>query len=198
MSSAGQTLAALRRFAQARPVEERCELCAASIGEPHEHLYEPVKRTLMCACKACGLLFPETGEASYRRLVTRTPTRCAVAFEERDWALLDLPVRLAFLMPSQVHARLFVSFPNARGATESQLPLDRWNQLCGRHPALASLLPELDVLALDARQAPMRSAWMSVDLYLGMLGRLRGASLAVQAWQEFEQALRDCFGAGHD
>lgn len=193
MSAAGQAILALKRFVQERPVEQRCELCAAAIDPSHEHLYEPQKRSLMCACKACALLFPETGEASYRRLVTRPPERADLSFEERDLGLLELPVRLAFLMPSQVHGSLFVSFPNARGATESQLPLSRWDEFRERHPQLGLLRPELDVLALDARREPTLSALLSIDVYLAMLGRLRGAPVATQAWQEFEQALRSCF-----
>jgi hypothetical protein len=46
-------VAALRRFVQAQPVE-RCELCAAVIGERHPHLLEPAEGRLLCACLACG------------------------------------------------------------------------------------------------------------------------------------------------
>jgi len=36
---------------------ERCDLCAAPVGERHRHLVDVDERRLLCACQGCGLLF---------------------------------------------------------------------------------------------------------------------------------------------
>jgi len=56
----GSPLASLRRITSTRsaPVAgERCEMCAATIGEEHQHVVNLESRVLMCTCRGCYLLF---------------------------------------------------------------------------------------------------------------------------------------------
>src|SRR6266545_1282725 len=67
-TSPNGSFAALRRFARARPVIERCDFCGAELGELHQHLIEPERRRLVCVCGACAILFGSQGETAYRRV----------------------------------------------------------------------------------------------------------------------------------
>ena len=58
--SAGQQaeeFSALRRFAQARPQVERCELCGAALDEMHQHLLDRKSRQIACSCDGCAIVF---------------------------------------------------------------------------------------------------------------------------------------------
>jgi hypothetical protein len=50
---------ALQRFVRRRPPGETCELCSAVLAGEHQHLIEPVQRTLVCVCDACAILFSQ-------------------------------------------------------------------------------------------------------------------------------------------
>ena len=61
----------LRGLVRKREPMERCEMCAAEIPEEHQHLLEPVKRKVVCACHACSILFSNSGETKYKRVPRR-------------------------------------------------------------------------------------------------------------------------------
>ena len=65
-SRSGRPLAALGRFvnrpARSAPVES-CELCASELAPGHSHIVNVESRSLMCACRACYLLFTQQGAA---------------------------------------------------------------------------------------------------------------------------------------
>ena len=40
---------------------ERCDMCAEPIPDEHEHVVNVERRTLMCTCRGCWLLFTSDG-----------------------------------------------------------------------------------------------------------------------------------------
>lgn len=182
-------LAALRRFAQAAPAPARCELCATPLAERHAHLFEPEPRRLLCACIACGLLFP-AGERSQRvRVETHVLPLRDLQLSDLDWAALDVPVRLVFLCPSTRHQQLFATYPSPQGAVEARLPLAAWHALLRNHPQLNEMPPEHDALVIDGRSEPGSCARVSIDVCHALIGHVRAHRRSVAAWQALEQAL---------
>src|SRR2546423_4282455 len=63
----------LRQFArkrEMRPPAEQCELCSVEIAAVHRHLLDLSRRTLVCVCHPCSILFgdPGAGSGKYRLL----------------------------------------------------------------------------------------------------------------------------------
>src|SRR5690349_18272609 len=93
--------AAVRRFARpAAPARERCELCSAELAADHNHLVEPASRQLLCACEPCAILFSGREGTKYRRVPRRAEFLPDFRMTDVQWAGLDLPVNLAFLVVS--------------------------------------------------------------------------------------------------
>src|ERR1700730_906778 len=66
----------LRQFARKRamrPPAEHCELCSEEIATNHRHLLELSKRSLICVCHPCSILFgdPGSGSGKYRLFSSR-------------------------------------------------------------------------------------------------------------------------------
>lgn len=190
-------LSSLKRFANSR-IEERpkCELCSALIGDVHDHLLDPRKRSLSCACPSCSLLFPAGAGAAYRRIVRHSTRLVGTALDDGDWDALGVPVRLVFLVPSEVHGRVFALYPNAAGLVEAHVPTSAWNLLVERHPELHRVRPETDAAVLDGLSAEGRVYHVSIDVcheWLGVLRRERAKGI----FDEFERLVRDPDGGAH-
>src|SRR5438045_3004354 len=58
------SLDVLRQFArkrEMRPPAEQCELCSVEIASVHRHLLDLSRRTLICVCHPCSILFGDPG-----------------------------------------------------------------------------------------------------------------------------------------
>lgn len=181
-------LAALKRFTAQAPRDERCDLCGAPLTEQHDHLLDPEQRRLVCACRGCSLLFPNAAAGRYRRLQTRAQRLPDFQLSDADWRALEIPVRLVFLTPSRVHARVFATYPNAGGATEASVPIEAWNALVLAQPALAQIEPDVEALLIDQRPGRSRSSIVSVDVCYRIIGLLRARRGQAGA-REVEDAL---------
>src|SRR5690348_6962995 len=95
-SRRASALTALRRFAQPRPLRERCDLCSVELAETHAHLLELASRRLVCACDACAVLFDNQAAGKYRRVPRRFQLLADFRLAEEQWAALQLPIDLAF------------------------------------------------------------------------------------------------------
>ena len=116
-------LAALRRLRQRRPrteAEERCQLCAAPLGETHAHLVVVDTRALLCTCPPCHLLFGQKGAGGGKyRGVPQRYLHEPVQISPADWEALQIPVRMAFLFRNSSLGRMVAFYPSPAGATES-------------------------------------------------------------------------------
>lgn len=137
------------------PAEERCELCGALIPPEHRHLVNLETRSLLCACRPCGLLFIHKGAAGGKYCVV--PERCLwirdPIFSDGQWESLQIPVSIAFFFHHSGLGRATAFYPGPAGAAESQLPMATWDEMVAANPLLSTLEP--DVEALLVRKLPV-------------------------------------------
>lgn len=172
----------LQRIAAPRPKGERCEMCAVGIGDGHGHVVDVQARQLMCVCRACCLLFTDPGaELRYRAVPERYLSFPEFALTPGAWASLEIPVNLAFFFRNSTLGRTVAFYPGPAGATESELPLDAWEALCGGNPSLVPPLPDVEALIV---RVPRRGAavchLVPIDACYALVGRLR------QVWRGFD------------
>jgi hypothetical protein len=145
------------------PALERCDLCAAPIAAEHRHLLEPERRELLCACRACALLFDRGGR--YRLVPTRRVRLDDVELTDEMWEELGLPVDIAFFLRSSAEDRVQAYYPSPVGATESLLTLDL--------DVLHTLEPDVEALLVD-RHLGAREHWIvPIDDCFRLVGLIR-------------------------
>jgi hypothetical protein len=144
------------------PVLERCELCGAPIAADHRHLLEPERRELLCACRACALLFDRGGR--FLLVPTRRLRLDDLELTDEQWEELQLPVDIAFFLRG-AEDRVRAYYPSPMGATESLLTLDL--------DVLHTLEPEVEALLVD-RHLGAREHWIvPLDDCFRLVGLIR-------------------------
>ncbi len=172
----------LERFARkaaapppAATAAERCGLCAAAVPDDHRHLVELTRRALVCACRACALLFDrrEAGGARYRLVPDRVRALGGFVLDDVRWASFGVPVGVAFFLRSGPAGGVVAFFPSPLGATEAPLAPDAWAALEADNPVLRGL--ETDVEALLVRRiGGAREQWIApVDDCYRLVGIIR-------------------------
>lgn len=182
----GSPLAVLQRIrrTQRRVAEgERCEMCAVSIAEEHQHLVDLEGRSLLCACRPCYLLFTASGARTrYRAVPDRRLHFEDVRIGPSQWDDLEIPVGLAFLFYHSGIERMMAFYPGPAGATESELRLSAWEALAEDNPGLATLVPDVEALLLRAGStgSAVDCFLVPIDACYGMVGELR------RVWRGFD------------
>ncbi|MEU4317700.1 DUF5947 family protein [Nocardia fluminea] len=132
------------------PAGERCEMCAESIADQHQHVVNVEGRQLMCVCRGCYLLFSDQNAAlRYRAVPDRYLSFPDFTISQGEWDGLEIPVGLAFFFHNSTFGKTVAFYPGPAGATESELPLEQWRAVLERHP-------EIDVLAADVEALLIR------------------------------------------
>ncbi len=184
----------------AGPDEEHCEFCATGIPAGHGHVADLEQSSLMCACRACYLLFtqPGAGRARYRSVpdrYLRDPDRTLSAAE---WDELQIPVGLAFFLYRSDVAELDCFYPSPAGATQCALDLPAWQRLAAAHPLLGQAEPDVEaVLISQDESAGLEYFIVPVDACYELAGRMRmlwrgfdGGAEARQSIAEFLAGVR--------
>jgi hypothetical protein len=191
---------ALRRLMQAKPApetsqrqEERCEMCTERIDErEHSHVVHLEKRSLLCTCRPCALLFTEkgAGRGRYRAVPKRYLRDPGFTMTEADWNALQIPVRMAFFFHNSDLERPVAFYPSPAGATESLLPIEAWQEGLGATPLAGEM--EFDVEALLLRQTGGVSECLLVpiDICYELVGLVRmywkGFDGGTEAWERID------------
>ena len=144
-------VSALRRIRNQPPAAragERCEMCAQPIADEHRHVVDLRDRSLLCTCRACGLLFTNDGAAGgrYRSVPERYATVGDFALTSAQWESLQIPVAIAFFFHNSDMGATAAFFPSPAGATECLLPLDVWGEVEAANPVATSLEPDVEAL----------------------------------------------------
>jgi Family of unknown function (DUF5947) len=197
MSTAGRPgvpLAALRRVTRSRPAPlagERCDMCAIPIEAGHAHIVDLHSRGLMCACRACYLLFTDAdADLRYRAVPDRYLSFAGPGLDEQVWDELQIPVGLAFLFRNSVQDRMVAFYPGPAGATESELPLPTWNRMIARDPRLAVLRPDVEALLVRRRSSGVASCHLvPIDACYELVGHLRGRWRGFDGGREAHEAI---------
>lgn len=198
----GSPAAALLRIARERPRPadgERCELCAAPVGEDHAHVVNVDSRALLCGCRACCLLFADEGaDLRYRAVPDRYLRFEGLTVDGRAWDELQIPVGLAFLFRNSVQDRVVAFYPGPAGATESELPLDAWERVVEAAPELSVLRSDVEALLVRRSDGGGGSCHLvPIDACYELVGRLRTLWRGFDGGQEAHTAM-DAFFAQVD
>jgi hypothetical protein len=203
LPTAGSRLGALARRGAATTREteqERCETCGAPIAAEHRHLLDLESRELLCACRACALLFDRDGAGGghFRLIGDRRLRVTDFALDDLAWAQLRLPVDIAFFFHHATAGRVVAFYPSPMGATESLLALDAWAELEAANPVLRTLEPDVEALLVDRSRhgRPGFGHWIvPIDECYRLVGLIRttwtGLTGGKAAWQEIGRYFDD-------
>lgn len=175
---------ALGRLLRERPVRrvgEQCEMCSEALTDEHAHVVDIAGRSIMCCCRGCGMLFTGFGAANgrYRTVPDRWLHDPSLALSAEDWDRFAIPVRVAFFFHNSTQDRIVALYPGPGGATESELPLDAWEQVLAPTRLGRSLSPDVEALIVDrgGRDAGESDAsschLVPIDACYELVGRLR-------------------------
>jgi hypothetical protein len=188
VSGAAPSLTRLAR--RATPAQERCELCGAPIAREHRHVLDLSKRELMCACRACSILFSShAASAGHYRLVGERRLRVAdLELDDVAWEELRLPVEMAFFFHNSAAGRVQAFYPSPMGPTESLLGLEAWAAIEDANPLLRTLSPDVEALLVN-RVRGARGHWIvPIDECYALVGlirtRWRGLTGGAEVWGE--------------
>ena len=174
--------------------EEKCEFCAATIPADHGHVADLDSATLMCACRACYLLFTHSGagqtweqdlqpererrigRARYRSIPDRYRTDPAHPLTQAEWDALEIPVGLAFFLRSSASGETTAFYPSPAGATECRLDLEAWGRIIEGHPLVSAAEPDVEAILIsrgERDQPAVETFLVPVDACYELAGRMR-------------------------
>ncbi len=166
--------------AAAQEPSERCEMCGTEVAAQHSHCVDIEQRSLMCACRACYLLFtgPSAGGGRFRAVPDRYLHDPANAVTAAEWDGIGIPVNSAFVLRSDDGPAAF--YPSPAGATECLLDLDAWAELAQTHPLLAAAEPEVEAILVHGTDDGVETYLVPVDACYELVGTVR------VYWQGFD------------
>jgi len=125
-------------------------MCAAEIPAEHGHLADVEQSMLICACRACYLLFThsEASRGRYRAVPDRYRSDPAHPLSVADWDALEIPVGLAFFLRRSDGGEVTAFYPSPAGATECHLDLQAWQRIEGSHPMLTAAAPDVEAILI--------------------------------------------------
>ncbi len=181
-----EPLAVLQRIRASQPraaaraeQDEVCELCSEPIPSEHRHLVDLRARTLLCACRGCFLLFEATGAGGehFRSVPERYVACPDLALSPAQWDSLQIPVSVAFFFRNSALGRIAAFYPGPAGATESELPLEAWNDVVRATPRLETMQPDVEAFLVRVRAGPDRDRAecyiVPIDACYELVGHLR-------------------------
>jgi len=179
-----------RRRTSAEP-EERCELCSAALEPVHQHLLDPKKRQIICACAGCAILFCGQEGAHYLRVPRRIRRFVEFQMTDLQWEALMIPINLAFFYRDTAANRILAMYPSPAGATESLLSLETWQEIVAQNPELQTMEPDVEALLVNRIGEGAEYYLVPVDECYRLVGLIRmhwrGLSGGTEVWKEIHQ-----------
>lgn len=178
----------LRQFARKRSLTEHCELCSVELVPEHQHLLDPKKRQIICACDGCVVLFCGQAGAHFLRIPRRI--RMLVDFQMTDmqWESLMIPISLAFFYRDSGADRMVAMYPSPAGATESLLSLESWEEIAAENKALQTMEPDVEALLVNRIGTASEYFIIPIDECFRLVGLIRmhwkGLSGGAEVWKE--------------
>jgi hypothetical protein len=183
--------------APAAEAGEHCDLCAAPVGPGHRHLVDLNDRRMLCACRACALLFDSAaaGGGHLRLVPTRRRRLDDFVLDDAAWERLRIPVDMAFFFHNTQAERVSAFYPSPAGPTESLLALEAWTELEADNPVLREMEPDVEAL-LVSRAREMREHWLvPIDDCYELVGLIRshwrGFNGGEEVWTEIDRFFGD-------
>jgi hypothetical protein len=177
--------------------EEHCEFCAVGIPAAHGHVADLEQSSLVCACRACYLLFtqPGAGRARYRSVPDRYLHDPERTLSPAEWDELQIPVGLAFFLYRSDPGELSCFYPSPAGATQCALDLPAWQRVVDGHPLLGQAEPDVEaVLISQDESAGIEYFIVPVDACYELAGRLRMLWRGFDGGTEARQSIAEFLG----
>lgn len=159
-----------------------CELCAQPVGHSHAHVVDLEQRSLLCACKACSLLFERREAGRYRTVPRRVLVQPGLALTAARVTELGVPVQLAFVFFHSGLQQWSALYPSPAGPTETELATPDVEALARECALVAALEPDVEALLVYGRrgQAVLECFLAPIDDCYDLVGRVR------RFWQGFD------------
>lgn len=172
-------LARLSRAPERVPTDPLCELCTAPIADRHSHVAELGKRAILCACRACAILFARSERGARFRTVpdrVRTDRRFALSPDR-----LGIPVGLAFCYRDTTRDHFAAVYPGPAGTVDAELAPEAWDALAAATPLAAQLEPDVEALLVYSQRGGQHTRCYLVPITAAyeLAGRLR------ESWRGF-------------
>jgi hypothetical protein len=189
----------LQRLAQRRPASpkeeprEQCELCGRPLAAEHRHVLDLENRNLLCACRACALLFDRraAGGGHWRLVPERRLRLDDFQMPDDQWERLQIPVDMAFFFQNTAAGRVMAYYPSPMGPTESQLELEAWSELEAANEILGSLEPDVEALLVNRARGERRTWLVPIEDCYALVAVIRtywrGFSGGREVWQQLER-----------
>ncbi|MDJ0394699.1 DUF5947 family protein [Rhodococcus sp. G-MC3] len=191
-------LGALNRITRSKPtapVGERCEMCAEPIRDEHQHVVNTQARQLMCVCRGCYLLFTDaSAELRYRAVPDRYVSFPEFELGPGQWDELEIPVGLAFFFRNSALGRTVAFYPGPAGATESELPLEAWDNVVGANPQLSLLADDVEALLIRTA-GDITCHIVPIDACYQLVGTLRTLWRGFDGGQDAHREIDSFFAA---
>jgi len=174
-------------------------MCATEIPAEHGHLADLEQSTLMCACRACYLLFThsQAGRGRYRSVPDRYCTDPDRPLSAADWESLEIPVGLAFFLRSSQRGEVTGFYPSPAGATECRLDLQAWQRIAQEHPMVEAAAADVEAILISRGESGVDCFLVPIDACYELAGRMRlhwrgfdGGAEARQSIAEFLEGVR--------
>jgi hypothetical protein len=169
-------------------------MCATEIAAGHGHLADLESSTLVCACRACYLLFTaaSAGRGRYRAVPDRYLHDPQRPMPQAAWDQFDIPVGLAFFLRSSRRGEVTGFYPSPAGATECVLDLRAWDALAADYPLLAAAAPDVEAALICRAGSGVEYFLVPIDACYELAGLMRlhwrgfdGGAEARQGIEEF-------------
>jgi len=189
-------------MARKRSVAEYCEMCARELLADHQHLIDPDRRKLVCACDACAILFTAQEGTKLRRVPREVRYLPNFQMPDALWGSLLIPIELAFFFENTPERRVVAFYPSPAGATESLLALETWENVVNDNRVLTGMLPDVEALLVNrvgsTRGVEPAYFIAPIDECFKLVGLIRmhwrGLSGGTEVWREingFFSALKE-------
>jgi len=175
-----------------RRLGEECDLCGAQIVHEHSHVVNLEGRNLLCACRACYLLFTQDGAAGgkYRAVPDRYLYDPDFRLTKAQWDTIQIPVGMAFIFFNSALGQYAAFYPSPGGATESLLDLAAWDQVLDANPHLAGVAPDVEALLVRKLDERFECFLAPIDACYELVGIVRlhwkGFDGGQDVWREID------------
>lgn len=192
----GSWIAALRGFVAMPPsAAERCELCSVEIESEHPHLIEIATQRLVCACRACALLFSSREAKRYRRVPADVHRLPGFALSDEAWDAFLIPVDMAFFVRRSAEDRVVALYPGPAGPTEAKVDLKAWDDLAAQNPALDEFEEDVEALLINRTEGAREYYRVPIDRCYELVGEIRRNWHGLSGGEEVRRAIRAFFAA---
>jgi len=167
---------------------------------------------LMCACRACYLLFThsgagqtrqeqppsgphrQVGRARYRSIPDRYRSDPGHPLTAAEWDALEIPVGLAFFLRSSASGETTAFYPSPAGATECRLDLEAWGRIVAAHPLLDAPAPDVEAVLISRGTVDrdvIECFLVPIDACYELAGRMRLQWRGFDGGAEARQSIAD-------